>query len=80
MVSFDDDQDTAMLKESSQFLTEARNIGNRNEDIFLTSKPVSGFMLGVAGFFLDSLIFKLWVMFEGRTLRRDLFLLQGFLE
>ena len=33
--SFEDDLDTGMLKDSSKFPTEARNIGNRDEGIFL---------------------------------------------
>ena len=56
--TFEDNLYTSMLKDSSKFLTEARNIGNRDDDIFLTSNPVSGFMRGFAGFFSDSLIIQ----------------------
>ena len=37
---------------------ETGNIGNRDEDIFLTFMPVSGYMIGVASFFLDSFIIQ----------------------
>ena len=36
--SFKDDLYTGMSKDSSKFFTEARNIGNRDEDIFLDLK------------------------------------------
>ena len=51
--SFEDDLYTGMSKGSSKFLTEARNIGNRDEEIFPTSKPVSGFMLGAPFLFSE---------------------------
>ena len=54
VVSFGDD----MLKDSSKFLTQARNIGHRDGDIFLDSWQVSGFMVGVADFFSVSLIIQ----------------------
>ena len=56
--SLENDLYAGMSKDSFKFLTEARNIRYRYEDIFLISKPVSGFMIGVAGFFADSLIIQ----------------------
>ena len=56
--SFEDDLYHGMLKDSSEFLTEARNIKNRDEDILLTSKPLSGLAVGVVGFFSKSLVIQ----------------------
>ena len=57
--SFEDDSYNGMLKDSSEFLTETGNIGNRNEDIlFSNSRPVSGFIIGVGDFFSESLIMQ----------------------
>ena len=47
-----------MLTDSSKFLIQARHIGNRYEDIFLASNPVSEFTIGVIGPFSDSLIIQ----------------------
>ena len=49
---------TGMLKDSSKFLTEDRNIEKRDGDIFLISRPVSGFMRGVTGYLSISLIIQ----------------------
>ena len=54
--SFEDDLYTGMSKDFSKFFTKARNIGNSDEDIFLTFKPLFGFIIAVADFILDSLI------------------------
>ena len=56
--SFEDDMYTVMLEDSSKFFTEAKDIGNRDEDIFLTPRPLSGFMIKVSGFFPVSLIIQ----------------------
>ena len=37
--SFKDDMCTDMLKDSSEFLTEARKIGNRNEELIRVHDP-----------------------------------------
>ena len=42
---------TAISKDSSKILTETTNIDNRNGNNLLTSTPVSGFVIGDAGFF-----------------------------
>ena len=42
---------TAISKDSSKILTETTNIDNRNGNNLLTSTPVSGFVIGHAGFF-----------------------------
>ena len=60
VVSFEDDLHTGILKDSSKFLTEARNIGNRHKDIPLDLWPVSGFMMRVGGYFPVSFIIKSW--------------------
>ena len=60
--SFEDDLYTSISKDSYKFLTEARNTENGDEDFFLTSRLVSGFMMGVAGFFSVSLVIQSWYM------------------
>ena len=55
---FEDDLYGGILKDSAKFLTEARNIGDRDDTFFLTSKQVSGSMMRVAGFFSGSLIIQ----------------------
>ena len=49
--SFKVDLYTGMLKDSSEFFTKARNTGNRDKDILLTSSVESGFMMGIVGYF-----------------------------
>ena len=40
-----------MLKDSSKYLTHARNIGNGGETIFFTFRLLAGFIMGVCGSF-----------------------------
>ena len=56
--SFEDDLYAGMLKNSSEFFTEAKNTWDTDEDILLISKPVSGFTLGVVGFFSGFLMIQ----------------------
>ena len=68
--SFEDDLYTGMPKDSSKFLTEARNIRTGMKTFFLTCRSVSGFLMGVAGFFSVSLIFQSGYLFLRKMLWR----------
>ena len=75
---FEDDMYTGMSKYSSKILTEARYKGNRDKDILLTSRPVSGFMIGVAGFLSVLLIIQSGVVVFKNSMQTVHFLSQDF--
>ena len=58
--------------------TLARNIGNGDEDIFLTSKSACGFMIEVAGFILGSWSSNLVVVFRKNSMEVVYFFSQDF--
>ena len=48
---FENDINNDVLENSSEFFTEARPYGKEMKIFLLTSKPVSGFLVEVVGFF-----------------------------
>ena len=61
--AFEDHLYINIEEDSSKFFTEARNIRDRNLIFFFTSRPVSGFIMGVEGFYSSSLIIQLGQLF-----------------
>ena len=51
---------TGMLENSSEFFTETMDIWDRDENILLTSKSVSGFLVSIVSFFSVFLIIQSW--------------------
>ena len=58
--SFENDLYTGILKDSCKCLNKAKDIRNKEEDIFLTSRQASGFIMGISGFFSGS-----WIIHSG---------------
>ena len=56
--SFEDDLYTGMSKDSSKFLIETRNIGTRDEEIFLDLQATIWVYDSSSGFFSDSLVIQ----------------------
>ena len=71
--SFEDNLYTVTSKDSYKFLTEARNIWMKT--FVLTSRPVSGLMIGLSGFLSVSLL----IQFRYLILRRPVWRLSHFL-
>ena len=62
--SFEHEFYADVSNDSSEFFTEVRN---KDENIFLTSRPVSGFMMRVGWFFSGSFINQSGLLFLRRT-------------
>ena len=71
VISFEDYLYINMLKDSSKFLTKARNINTEIKTFFMTSWPLSGFMMRVHAFFLGFLIIQSKQLFLRITLQRQ---------